>query len=344
MSHNKQCLKLTGLTAKELEALFWAALQSVDPALPELPAKGMGHCEGDRLHLKWAHDASEGFLAVDVLDCESHEAWEAGFANIDGRTMGYWRRSWGAASEPPAPWLRATQSCRSEPHTPAKEPRFIALAGALASSSPQVIIEDAATIAGLEEDLAYWRSLANSQAKLLKKQDARPGLPALDALAATAHASQPAHVAQGPARKWKLSEIEEWAALNHHRITILPRALSECKRALYEDADRLYQALELLAETYPLVKLGELQRTILLTRAQEIGVTIGGSVDRSVAGESGDEYFIRWRGQRRFLDQHLGRGGSRDPRFTLRIYYTWDEETSCVVVGWLPTHLSTSGS
>lgn len=311
----------------------------MDAALPDTPPNGMGQCNGDRLQVKWARNSADGFLAVDVLDCEAHEAWEASFATVDARTLGHWRRSWGASTLPPPAWSQATQACKSEPHIAPTQPRFITLAGALAASSPQVIIEDAATIAGLEEDLAYWRSLASSQAKLLKKQAMSETVHPVSHKPEVEHAA-----AAAPARKWQLSDIEEWATLNHHRITILPRALSECKRALYEDADRVYQSLELLAETYPLVKLGELERTTLLQRAQAIGVTIGGSVDKSVAGSAGDEYFIRWRGQRRFLDQHLGRGSSRDPRFTMRIYYTWDRETSCVVVGWLPTHLSTSGT
>ena len=53
-------------------------------------------------------------------------------------------------------------------------------------------------------------------------------------------------------------------------------------------------------------------------------------------------YFIRLGGRRRFLDQHLGKGSARDPRYCMRIYFCWDEDTNRVVIGHMPSHLPTS--
>lgn len=141
---------------------------------------------------------------------------------------------------------------------------------------------------------------------------------------------------------WELRDLDDWAAVNSDRIIVLPRAIAAAKRSEYASPELAFAALELLAGTYRQVKIGEAPRERLLQELRTLGLDIGGSVDPSRAGAEGDEYFVRWRGRRRFLDQHLGKGVSRDPRFTLRVYFTWDDEDGVVVVGWLPSHLSNS--
>lgn len=141
-------------------------------------------------------------------------------------------------------------------------------------------------------------------------------------------------------RPWKLSELAEWAEENADRILIMPRAIAECKKSEYANAALFYECLELLAETYRLVKLGLMARETLKEQAVKLGLEIGGSVEPSRAGSCGDEYFVRYGGRRRFLDQHLASGSSRQGRFCLRVYFFWDEELKRVVVGSAPGHLS----
>ena len=47
-------------------------------------------------------------------------------------------------------------------------------------------------------------------------------------------------------------------------------------------------------------------------------------------------------GRPRVLDWHLKRGESRERTRCFRLYYFWDDETQCAVVGWLPSHLDNS--
>ncbi|MDO8279353.1 MAG: hypothetical protein Q7T63_14645 [Burkholderiaceae bacterium] len=141
-----------------------------------------------------------------------------------------------------------------------------------------------------------------------------------------------------------MRELDEWSAINSDRIVILPRAIAAAKRSEFVKPELVYAGLELLASTYRAVKKGEMDRHILKAEVDALGFLIGGSVDPSVAGELGDEYFVRWRGRRRFLDQHMGKGSARDVRHTMRIYWTWDEDDEVCVVGWLPSHLATSRS
>lgn len=98
----------------------------------------------------------------------------------------------------------------------------------------------------------------------------------------------------------------------------------------------------MLAETYRKVKLSEMDRSALKDECERLGVSIGGSVHPSRAGEAGGEYHVTFEGRKRFLDQHIGKGSSRDARFCLRVYFFWSEESKRAVVGWLPSHLSNS--
>ena len=55
-------------------------------------------------------------------------------------------------------------------------------------------------------------------------------------------------------------------------------------------------------------------------------------------------YEVPWgsNGEKRTLEWHLEKGGGRDERYFLRIYFFWDEESEQVVVGWIPSHLPNS--
>jgi hypothetical protein len=74
----------------------------------------------------------------------------------------------------------------------------------------------------------------------------------------------------------------------------------------------------------------------------ETGCGLRGSAGMSVAGAEGDSYFVNWSGRRRFLDLHITRGGGRDQRYCMRIYFFWDADSQKVVVGHLPSHLNNS--
>jgi hypothetical protein len=50
-------------------------------------------------------------------------------------------------------------------------------------------------------------------------------------------------------------------------------------------------------------------------------------------------YNVLYGGRQRQLDQHLRKGGGRDPRYVMRVYFFWDDDQQMAVVGWLPGHL-----
>ncbi len=156
--------------------------------------------------------------------------------------------------------------------------------------------------------------------------------PALDPSPATA-----AEPGSFPA---SLAELERWASRYAEQLVILPRALKGARKSHYEDPARVFRAVQYLAEDYWRHKRGELSLAENEQALLRAGVSLSGSTTASVAGMQGEQYFVAYQGERLFLDQHLVRGGGTDPRFCMRVYFTWHAPTRRVVVGWLPSHLS----
>lgn len=139
-----------------------------------------------------------------------------------------------------------------------------------------------------------------------------------------------------------LDTLPLWAADNAERIVILPRALNGAKKSQYQSPATIMRALEILAGPYRRHRMGEIGLADFEAALAEEGIQLAGSVGPSKAGEQGDQYFVQWGKRRRFLDLHLLKGGGREPRYCMRIYFFWDADTQRCVVGSMPTHLDNS--
>ena len=62
------------------------------------------------------------------------------------------------------------------------------------------------------------------------------------------------------------------------------------------------------------------------------GIEHSRSISETRAGEQGEEYYIRYKGRREFLEWHLKKGTSRDGARDLRIYFFWDGEDEEIVI------------
>lgn len=305
----------------------------------------------NHLSLRWAARLDEGFLAFEAIDLALRDSWEI-FAvpTSHGSRVGWSRRGPSNPNEPPAIWERAAIQLNLDGVvTLRREPAFVSLLATLCADVPSspVAFQDLDLRRELQLEMSYWHEIAMRQSEQLRKNkaSARQGRgPAPNDAKPTAGDAPVEDGWSNEFKDFKWSDLERWADMHVDQILIVPRALSEAKKALYEEPGRALAALTMLATTYRAAKKSEIDRQHLKEHAERLGLFIGGSVDPSRAGEAGEEYFIRYGGRRRFLDQHVGRGNSRDPRFILRIYFTWCEETERVVVGWLPTHLHSSGS
>lgn len=322
---------------------FWRTLVDADPGIQAPAPDTVGSARGDRFHLQWWTSPDGQHFAAQVLDTLQPSLWEAfAIPAPSGATVAGKRICWSDAGEGAmeAIWS-AVVGAKELPtlgHT--RHPSFVDIVAAGTNPAGVSLVRDAhALVDGLKADVDYWMGLAKA---LYKAKDEKPQFrPVGRGSESTAHAA-PAPVE--PTRNWRLRDIDQWAAQNADRIIVLPRAISATKRSPYESAELLYACLELLAEEYRLVKLGQADRNAFKVKAETLGLEFGGSVEPSTAGMLGDQYFIRWRGSRRFLDQHLAKGSARDPRFCLRIYFTFCEDEKKAVVGSMPAHLGTSYS
>jgi hypothetical protein len=139
-----------------------------------------------------------------------------------------------------------------------------------------------------------------------------------------------------------LESLPAWAADNAERIVILPRALNGAKKSQYQSPETIMKALEILAGPYREHRLGNIGLPQFEAALAAEGIQLQGSVGQSIAGSHGEQYFVQWGKRRRFLDLHLLKGGGREPRYCMRIYFFWDSETNRCVVGSMPAHLNNS--
>lgn len=150
-----------------------------------------------------------------------------------------------------------------------------------------------------------------------------------------------------------LDLLENW--VKHRwsgKLVLHPRAIRAAKQSVFEDVGLIYTALTLLAEEYWLMRTAnptdaKSRRDSLMERLGALGLELAPSISSTRAGEQGEEYRVAYPiggTVKRVLDQHLKKGSGRDERNCLRIYFLWDDERRLVVIGWLPSHLTTRDS
>jgi hypothetical protein len=198
----------------------------------------------------------------------------------------------------------------------------------------------------LESELAYARLSAADQERELgtARENLKMIAVASPAAAIEALAKAHAHVASDAATSAArgLAGLPAWADGNVERIVILPRALSGAKKSQYESPEVILEALEFLAGDYREHKRGNMSLGDFNEKLKTQQFQLANSVGASIAGEHGDQYFVRWGKRRVFLDQHLLKGGGREARYCMRIYFFFDEASGRCVVGSLPAHLENS--
>lgn len=131
------------------------------------------------------------------------------------------------------------------------------------------------------------------------------------------------------------------------RLLLHNRALQGIKKAEYEKVELVYRCLLCLANEYRSMRLEGHGRENFEQKILSLEVEDRPAISDTSAGTLGDEYDIRYpehSSKKRRMERHLCKGVRREPKYTLRIYYFWDEETKQVVVGWLPSHLETRDS
>lgn len=136
-------------------------------------------------------------------------------------------------------------------------------------------------------------------------------------------------------------ELEKWAARYFAgKLVLLPRALRAAKKSEYKDIVLVAKGIRLLANEYRAMRLGDGAQPDYEHARSDLGVEVTSSGNEATLRQWPEEYEVAWDGEKRFLDMHLKRGTSREPKNCLRIYFFWDENSEQVVVGHLPSHLT----
>jgi hypothetical protein len=141
-----------------------------------------------------------------------------------------------------------------------------------------------------------------------------------------------------------LEEIESWARVNlSGQLELHPRAIKSARGADFEDAKLVYDTLLMMRDVYvPMRREGRIEfKNTFDQRMAELGLENSKCFSQeNKARNFGGEYYIQYQGRKRELDWHLKGSNSRDGRLGFRMYYFWDDQTSRVVVGHLPGHLT----
>jgi hypothetical protein len=330
---------------------LWDSLRGMHPELPASVPEGITVTTIADGRVTTARSTSESYFACEVLLLTEGDAYELYHVPFQGdAARAGWRRQGLRCDVVPDVWSTAAAQAPGvlgSRVTPRIEPEFALLAAQLCATGESTVTSfDAEGRRALEEEARHFRETAAHQSEVIRQLR----LAAMHARVTPVSPITPENGASSPESddalppELRLRDLADWAAENTDRIIVLGRAVSEAKKSDYQDDALAYAALEFLAGPYRQARLGELNATQLRDAHETLGLTLSGSMTPTAAGSHRDDYFFSWGGRRRFLDFHVGRGNSRDSRFCLRVYFTWDAEEGKVIVGWLPTHLDTSAT
>ncbi len=125
------------------------------------------------------------------------------------------------------------------------------------------------------------------------------------------------------------------------RLKLHPRASRNLKDADYQNPQLVAKAILLLANEYRNMRIGLCEPKVFEEACNKLKLRYGKAITDNRAGEEGESYFVDYFGCRRRLDFHLRNGSSKETKYTLAIYFFWDEDNKIVVIGDLPKHLDT---
>lgn len=141
-----------------------------------------------------------------------------------------------------------------------------------------------------------------------------------------------------------LDEIENWARVNlSGQVELHPKAIKSARGSDFEDTKLVYDSLLMMRDFYvPMRREGGIElKKAFEQRLAELGLENCKCFSQeNKAKNFGGEYYVQYQGRKRELEWHLKGSNSRDGRLGFRMYYFWDDETSRVVVGHLPGHLT----
>lgn len=334
----------------EFVDVFWRQVRESARDLPERPPEGVGELPTPLWPVSYAFDANARFAAFSGYlpspDSIAHVRYQVFFLSPQSSKPRIGLRLLSSSIDPevlmPPAWWTGDLRLPVERYAGPPLPGFLELVAILAANGNVATTSAEAQVQLVElvNELDYYRQLTTEQAEELRLANAK----VRDLIARPYVANQVglADVEEEAPEVTDLSGLPEWAVQHSDRIVVMPRALGGAKKSVYLTPATVYTALELLAGPYRDMRMGVISRVQFETAREATMLQIRGAVGPTVAGSFGEDYFVSWNGRRRFLDQHIVKGGGHDERYSLRVYFFWDEDLKKVIVGWLPSHLKNS--
>lgn len=140
-----------------------------------------------------------------------------------------------------------------------------------------------------------------------------------------------------------LDGFEDWCEEHlSGSVMLLSRAFRGAKQSVYESPRFVYEALLLLRDHYVPMRRDPSEENKARFDCECRRIRIENAPVGEATRTHSEHYTVRYGGKPRLLDWHLKRGDARERTRCFRLYYFWDDDTQCVVVGWLPSHLDNS--
>jgi hypothetical protein len=120
---------------------------------------------------------------------------------------------------------------------------------------------------------------------------------------------------------------------------------SEDDSCPYERPEDVFKVFEFLATTYYDARIGAKQCSNLdLALRETVGWQYRHHQSEATMGKYSDWYKTNHNGVEHQLEEHLRKGSSKDPRYTISIAIAWDGESGRVIVGYLGQHQKTDAT
>ena len=143
-----------------------------------------------------------------------------------------------------------------------------------------------------------------------------------------------------------VSEAVEMAKSKFRQeLLFSPNSESNIESNPYIYPNKVWEALQWLANTYYPSKLGRLRVTDFDQSIREAcGWWYKGDQGETTLSRYEKSYTTRVDGKRHWLAEHIGKGTSFDARYTIRIAFDWDRDRRQVIVGYIGRHQQTDAS
>ena len=149
-----------------------------------------------------------------------------------------------------------------------------------------------------------------------------------------------------PLAMGSVSEAVEMAKASFRQeLLFSPNSESNIESNPYIYPNKVWEALQWLANTYYPSKLGRLRITDFDQSIREAcGWWYKGDQGETTLSRYEKSYTTRVDGKRHWLAEHIGKGTSFDARYTIRIAFDWDRDRRQVIIGYIGRHQQTDAS